>query len=124
MFGYFFRRTDANIAENVSSNLTIPMNVDSDIGKEAVVILSAYLKVSSIAARGIRDVIKAQAGAPTTSAIAECASEEFSHCTKRPIDLAAHARARKIDENTVPFARFNRSSVVADLKPVAAVISR
>lgn len=82
-------------------------------------ITTASARVSSIAARGVQDVIKLYAGESSASSMALRATKVFSDCTKSPIKIVAEVQRCAYD------AAINTTrSTQADLSVISARISR
>lgn len=100
------------------------VNVEQGISDKILAISIASAKVSSIAARGVLNVIKAQAGAPTTATFALRIADELRQCTESVAALASRdgQHALKIAKSTA-HATQSSQLIIVDLKPVAANIS-
>lgn len=96
-----------------------------DLSDKLSIIFTAPGKVSSIAARAVLDVVKAQAGASTTSNMALRTADELSRCTKEAARLAVcdERCARDVAKSTAHPTQAGLP-VAMDLKPRAARISR
>ena len=102
----------------------VGVNVKQGISDKVLAVSIASAKVSSIAARGVLNVVKAQAGAPTTAAMALRTADELRKCTEFAAGLASAGghRARNIAKSTAHAKKSGRR-ITWDLKPVAANIS-
>lgn len=100
-------------------------SLTQEVDDKLLIISVASTRVSSIAARGIQDAIKAQARASTASTMALCAAQEFSECTKTPLKIVAdiERRARDAAKNAGDPTKADRL-VATDLKTIAARLSR
>lgn len=98
--------------------------VGPEISDKLSLIYTASTKVSSIAARAVLDVVKAQDGASTTSIMAHCTADEMSRCTKFAVELVTSdvPCARNVAKNTTHPTKIGLR--VIDLKRKASSISR
>lgn len=120
------RRNDAKLLKNTSSKpLThLAVNLEQEISDRVLTVSIASARVSSIAARGVLNVVKAQAGAPTTAAMALRTADELCKCAEFVAGLAAGGarHARDVAAGTA-HPTDTGLRVAVDLKPVAANIS-
>ena len=121
-----FHGNDAKlILENTSKPPTLTaVIVEQEVDDKLLSVATASARISSIATRGVQDVIKAQAGASTTSIKAFRMAKLLSDCTKIPIMYATDVerRARDVVKNTAQPTQVELP-VVTDLKIIAARIS-
>lgn len=97
---------------------------DKELDNKLSIISTAAAKVSSIAVRGVQDVIKIQDGAPTTAKMARRAAKQFSTGTKIPLRIVTDVERSGRGAVTMMITRRNSDRLVAkDLKNIVARIS-
>lgn len=103
-----------------AADAAIKLEWEQRANEKLSVSIAASARVSSIAARGIQDVIKAQAGASTTSTSALHYAKEFSEFTTIPIRIVADVENKARDRPSI----ISYMTPAADLERIATRISR
>ena len=96
-----------------------------EVDDKLLTISVASTRVSSIAVRGVQDVIKAQGRASTASTMALSVAQKISECTKTPLKVVASVERRARDAAKSAGDPTKADPLVAtDLKIIAARLSR
>ena len=98
--------------------------LEQEIDVQISAITTASARVSSIADRGVQDVIKIYAGEFSASSMALRATKVFSDCTKTPIKIVAEVERCSYD-SAINITRPTQAdlSVITSLKTISARIS-
>ncbi len=125
-FKSFLRRNDSKLLKNTfsKSSSSEAILVDQEISDKILLLSTASLKVSLIAARGVVNVVKAQAGASTASKMALYTASELCRCTEHAVTLVTDAmrRAHQPAKGTAHPTR-TRLPITVNIEPLAVDIS-
>lgn len=120
------RRNGKKVFENTSlKSLNCgAVNVKQEAGDKEVAVSIAFAKVGSVAARGVLNAVKVEAGAPTTTRMAKCMVGYISGCINS-LAAATVRAARSIRDETEGTAHPTQVGlpIAMNLRPVATAVS-